>query len=149
MREAEGRWLARGIVLIALCNGVLYALLLPLWEGFDEAFHYAYVQELSVHKRLPSLGHSSLSQEVWQSFLLAPVSHVVQKKFPELRTFDSYYALPEGERRALRKQLENIPPGEQFNVSVGHPTTRLTTRRLPRSVPIAIQDLSALAASPC
>ena len=77
------------IILFALTCGVLYALLLPLWEGFDESFHYSYVQELSVHHRFPVLGQSALSKEIWDSLHLVPVSHVVQTALPMLTPFSA------------------------------------------------------------
>ena len=43
-----------------ILNGVLYGSLLPLWEGFDEPFHYAYVQALSTGKSLPRSPPDSL-----------------------------------------------------------------------------------------
>jgi hypothetical protein len=41
------------LLLYGVLHAVLYSSLLPLWEGFDEAFHYGYVQELAVHSRFP------------------------------------------------------------------------------------------------
>src|SRR5712671_5118902 len=93
--EQRLAWL---IVIFALVNGALYALLLPLWEGFDEPFHYAYVQELSTRSRIPVLGRSNLSREIWDSLLLVPVSQVVQRNIPVLRTFESYFSLPPSTR---------------------------------------------------
>jgi hypothetical protein len=55
------------LILFGALNGLLYSSLLPLWEGFDEPFHYAYVQDLSVDQRLPVLGRANLSAEVWRS----------------------------------------------------------------------------------
>src|SRR6266498_3837982 len=97
-QRSERPWLIFLILAFALTNGVLYALLMPLWEGFDEPYHYGYVQELSVHNRLPALGTTSLSLEVWDSLLLVPVSHVVQRNIPVLMTFGEYFRSPEGER---------------------------------------------------
>ena len=36
-------------------NAILYATLLPLWDGFDEPFHYSFVQHLARTRELP--GH--------------------------------------------------------------------------------------------
>jgi len=38
------RWL---LLTYALINAALYSILLPLWEGFDEPFHFGYVQYLA------------------------------------------------------------------------------------------------------
>jgi hypothetical protein len=99
------------IALFGVLNGLLYCLLLPLWEGFDEPFHFAYVQTLSVRRELPVLGGSRLSQEVWQSLHLAPSSHVVRHNLPFVTTFGEFAALPEEARHARRESLRNLPLG--------------------------------------
>lgn len=100
-------------------NALLYALLLPLWEGWDEPFHFGYVQELSVHARLPRLGASALSQEVARSLRLAPASHVVRHNLPYVITFDEFARMPEERRSALRRELESIPPALRREVEPG------------------------------
>jgi hypothetical protein len=105
------------VLLYGLANAVLYCGLLPLWEGWDEPFHYAYVQSLSVRHELPVMGRSQLSREIWQSLRWAPVSHVVRQNMPELMSFETYFALPEVERATLRQRIENIPASEKRNGS--------------------------------
>ena len=100
-------WLV--ILLFAAANGINYALLLPLWEGFDEPFHYSYVVELATKQTVPKLARSTLSTEIWQSLTFAPASHVVQRNIPELKTYGQYFALSDQDRHELRSQLENIP----------------------------------------
>ncbi|MBI3694634.1 MAG: hypothetical protein HY238_07310 [Acidobacteria bacterium] len=89
---------------------MLYCGLLPLWEGFDEPFHYGYVQTLSRQRTLPRLHETTLSEEVWTSLHLAPASHVVAQNIPGLMTFREYFALQPAERAALRRRLNTIPP---------------------------------------
>src|SRR5579863_3926142 len=76
-----------GILLFGILNGALFSGLLPLWEGFDEAFHYGYVETLWQTRRLPVLGRTTLPEDVFKSFQLAPVSHVVNKAIPEAIDF--------------------------------------------------------------
>jgi len=38
---------ALALLAYGLLNATLYTGLLPLWEGFDEPFHFAYVQQLA------------------------------------------------------------------------------------------------------
>jgi len=97
------------VLACGVLNAILYSGLLPLWEGFDEPFHYAYVQQISTELKLPVLGRATLSREVWVSLHLAPVSRVVQHNLPALRAYDQYLALPLVERNELRRQLEHIP----------------------------------------
>jgi hypothetical protein len=98
------------IVGYGLLNAILYASLVPLWEGFDEPFHYGYVQSLSNRGRLPALGRTPLSAEIWRSMELAPVSPSVQRNLPALRSFDEYRALAAGEQSRLRRALDTIDP---------------------------------------
>jgi len=41
----------------AAANAVLYSALLPLWEGFDEPFHFGYVQRLANGRGFPRWEH--------------------------------------------------------------------------------------------
>jgi len=91
---------------------VLYASLLPLWEGFDEPFHYAYVLTLEKQHSLPQLGKTELPAEVWASLHLAPASHVVQFNLPWVVSFSDYFRLPVAERIRLRERLEHLPDRE-------------------------------------
>jgi hypothetical protein len=91
-------------------NAILYAGLLPLWEGFDEPFHYAYVQHLQNTHSLPVQRQSTIPEEVWQSFPLAPASYLVKRNLPMVTTFEDYGRLSAEERLALRGRLENLDP---------------------------------------
>jgi len=70
------------ILLCGIVNACLYSALLPLWEGFDEAFHYAYVETLWQTGRLPVLGRTLVPNDVFRSFTFAPVSYIVQRWIP-------------------------------------------------------------------
>lgn len=111
--------LGSGLVLYGLLNAVLYSGLLPLWEGFDEPFHYGYVQSLSSHARLPTLDRTLLSDEIWASLKLAPASQVVGRNLPGLTTFSEYFQLEKSERWRRRAELEDLPPALRFSSSVG------------------------------
>ncbi len=103
----------RLLLAVALCgalSAILYSALMPLWEGIDEPFHYAYVDWLATHRGLPVLGRTPLSAEVFTSLRLAPASHVVRLNLPFVMTFSEYFALPEAQRAARRAQLERLPP---------------------------------------
>jgi hypothetical protein len=103
------------LLLYGCLNALLYASLMPLWEGFDEPFHYGYVQSLSRWHALPILGRTPLPAEVSESLDLAPASYIVKFNLPKVRTFSEYFALPAAERRMLRQRLDSLkgdrPPG--------------------------------------
>ncbi len=96
------------LLLFGIVNAALYSALLPLWEGFDEAYHYAYVESLWQTARIPVLGRTPIPADVLESFQLAPVSHVVQTPIPEAISFDAWFTLPDAEKRARRSQLDRL-----------------------------------------
>ncbi len=115
------------LVVYGILNAILYASLLPLWDGFDEAFHYGYVQTLSRQTALPVLNKTCLSEEIWQSLRIAPAGRPVKRNLPMVVPFDEYFRLDRSSRRNLRAQLENLPPGsgdvntQMLNYEAQHP----------------------------
>jgi hypothetical protein len=97
------------ILLFGIVNACLYSALLPLWEGFDEAFHYAYVETLWQTRRLPVLGRTLIPYDVFQSFQFAPVSAVVHRWIPEATSYHAWFPLPQTEKERRRSELERLP----------------------------------------
>jgi hypothetical protein len=98
------------LLIFGLLNAILYTGLMPLWEGFDEPFHYGYIQHLWTTRSLPVQRQTTLSEEVWQSVALAPASAVVQHNLPMVTTYDDFFRLPPDERLARRHRLEQLDP---------------------------------------
>ena len=140
----------RTLLLLAfgIAQAILYSSLMPLWEGFDEPWHYGYVQYLSTSHRFPVLGETHLSHEVWDSMLASPVSHVVHDPFPELQTFDQYFRLTPEARALQRSTLEHIPANRsetaRANYEIQHPPLAYAILAIPdyllrnASVPLRI-----------
>ena len=103
-------WFRIALLLYGALNAVLYAGLLPLWEGFDEPFHYGYVQELSRRGALPVLGKTVLSEEVVRSLDLVPVGYAVARNVGRGVVFGDYFRMPAEQRRELRRRLEQVDP---------------------------------------
>ncbi|MGC9971967.1 MAG: hypothetical protein ABSE56_15420 [Bryobacteraceae bacterium] len=101
----------RLLVCYGILNSVLYVSLLPLWDGFDEPFHYGYVQALSHGCGLPVLGRTTVFEEIWQSLAIAPGSYAVKKNLPVVTTFEEWFGLEAVDRARLRGQLESLRPG--------------------------------------
>ncbi|MBA3976163.1 MAG: hypothetical protein C0504_18300 [Candidatus Solibacter sp.] len=101
-------WLIIGF---ALLNAVLYASVLPLWEGFDEPFHYSLVRDYARLGHLPRVGQSTLDGEVAASLKLVPLSHLMVKNLGSGITFNEYFRLPPQRRAAMRAQLSALKPG--------------------------------------
>ena len=99
------------LIFLGIVNAVLYASLLPLWEGFDEPFHYGYVQELSSGRGIPVLGRTLLPGEIWKSVQLAPASDSVKRNLPQVTTFHGYFLLPDAQRDALRARIDRLDRG--------------------------------------
>src|SRR4051812_4819725 len=99
--------LAYGVV-----NAILYAGLLPLWDGFDEPFHYAYVSRIWRERRWQNLGSATLSVEIQKSLPLAPGSYLVHRNIPDVIPFNDYFARTAEDRASLRRRLEAIDPAD-------------------------------------
>jgi 4-amino-4-deoxy-L-arabinose transferase-like glycosyltransferase len=102
------------LVLYGVLNATAYTFLLPLWEGFDEAYHYGYVQSLSTDWSFPVLDQTTLSQEIWHAFELAPVSHYLQPFTRAPVNYRDYFALSQEERTRRRQQLDSLPAYEKY-----------------------------------
>ena len=73
---------------------VFYASFVPLWEGYDEFAHFAFVQQLSDTHELPDLLNSRASREVEESLRLAPVPWTIRQWTPRWTTYDDFWRLP-------------------------------------------------------
>jgi hypothetical protein len=111
--------------MLGVLNACLYSGLLPLWEGFDEPFHYAYVESLWQTHRLPVLGRTLIPTDVSQSFQFAPVSYIVHGWIPQATTFDAWFLLPQAEKERRRSELDLLRPDPEnsprTNYEAHHP----------------------------
>lgn len=102
---------AYGLILLAwlcfLCRAGWHAALLPLWEGFDEWAHVAYLQRLASGQGLPLPGQTRVSREVQASLSLTPMP-AVPLSTPHY-THGQYWRLPPAERTELRRRLISTP----------------------------------------
>ena len=109
VRADHGRIRARRLlILYIVANAVLYSCLMPLWEGFDEAYHFGYAQQLT---------SGQLSDEVKASILLAPFSPVVQHNLPQVTSFSQYFSWSDDHRASVRNELFAIPVSLGAHVS--------------------------------
>lgn len=110
----------RAMVLwLGLTAAFLYCLLLPLWEGWDEPYHYGIVQWVGIDRSLPDTSRAVLSDEVQQSILLAPASPGIKLRHPEVMSFGDFHRLPLSEQRRLRRALEDLSPELQYRSTTG------------------------------
>jgi hypothetical protein len=107
----------RLLLAYAALNAVLYSMLLPLWEGFDEPFHFGYVQQLANGQGLPDARSARLSREVWQAILRAPASDPVKANLPDVVTYAEYFSWPSERRSAAQRSLRDIPRDYRWQLS--------------------------------
>jgi len=110
------------VLIYALASAALYSGLLPLWEGFDELYHYAYVQHLATTQRFPIIGETRLSNELWTSLDYLPVSHYIQPYLerPSI-DFQRYFTMASEQRSTLRRGADSLDRGLR-----NEPSPRLT-----------------------
>jgi hypothetical protein len=92
-------------------------MLMPVWEGFDEPFHFGYVQHLANRNGFPDPRTSHLSQEVGSSLLLAPASLSVKRNLPTVTSYAQFFGGPEARREQTHQQLRRIDPGLRWQPS--------------------------------
>jgi hypothetical protein len=80
-----------------------------LWEGFDEPFHYAYVESISANKQIPILKQTPISAEVRTSLDLVPISFILKRSIPGTIAFENWFAFSPAERARRIRELRAIP----------------------------------------
>src|SRR5205814_8461700 len=80
--------------LVFILRGSFYAAILPIWEGYDEPYHFASLQYIVASGTPPSL-KTRISREVSASFHVLPLPwmlrlHVIS---PSLYTHDDFWSL--------------------------------------------------------
>lgn len=97
------------LLAFGLLNVWLYAALLPLWDGFDEPFHYGYVYHLSHTGSLPVSGQTVMPVELCESLRLVSAGVVAQRNLGFPLTHEAFLQLPPAERQARRAALRSLP----------------------------------------
>jgi hypothetical protein len=101
---------------ICVLKGVLYISITPVFEGFDEPWHYSYIQEIAEHSRLPHVRNSQISLEIKESFSFLPMPPFSGITY----THYDYWQLAKDDRTLLRKSLVNIPKDHRkLNSGIG------------------------------
>jgi hypothetical protein len=72
------RYYLPAIWLIFLAEGAFYCNLIPLWEGFDEWGHYAFIEHLRLHPGVLPRTTDQTTEEIRHSVQSAPIRHEAQ-----------------------------------------------------------------------
>src|SRR5262249_26893712 len=100
------------IWLIFVVKGAFYCFLFPLWEGYDEFAHFAFIQHIAVHHQLPE-PEARVSQHVQESLALAPLPWTLRQWGPRYTTHDEYWRLDDAERQRRETGLRAITLSSQ------------------------------------
>ncbi len=105
MQKLNRSFVPRTIVIISLafiCKGVFYSAMIPIWEGYDEYAHFAFIQQLALHHQLP-IPDTKVSREIDRSLELAPLPWELRPWSAPHVIHDLFWKLP-AEDRARRQQ---------------------------------------------
>ncbi len=75
---------------ICVLKGIFYISITPVFEGFDEPWHYSYIQEIAEHSRFPHAQNSKISMEIKESFSYVPHPPFSEKGY----TYYVFWKLP-------------------------------------------------------
>ena len=95
------RWFIAALWLAFALRGATHALVSPIWDGFDEPFHHAYIAFVAEHGRPPGFKEPSFPQLYVDANRLLP--SMVGHGAP---TFTEWAAMPPAERDAKRTALQ-------------------------------------------
>jgi 4-amino-4-deoxy-L-arabinose transferase-like glycosyltransferase len=82
--------------------------MLPLWEGWDEYAHFAWIQHWADKGTLPGF-HDPVSREIDESMRLTPLAYELRWIGPPYLTYEQWWALPESERAERTRKLKSLP----------------------------------------
>jgi 4-amino-4-deoxy-L-arabinose transferase-like glycosyltransferase len=100
--------------ILFLVRGTFYCAMLPLWEGWDEYAHFAWLQHWldngGLNKSALPGFHDPVSREIDESMRLAPLAYELRWLGPPYLTHEQWWALPKEQRAERQRQLRSLPP---------------------------------------
>lgn len=88
-------------------RGAFYCVEQPMWEGFDEWAHFAYIQRIGDRGGLPSRTEP-VSSVVARSLGLVPMSAAAGDVSPGTITHEAYWKLTPSERQRRQEELRRL-----------------------------------------
>ena len=110
-----------GVLLVWICfmvRGLFYTVMVPMWEGFDEYVHFAYIQQI-VHAGGLPVSSDPISKELEESLKLVPTPWELQNTDPSLTSHDRYWNLTKEERERREAGLLGMPRSWSVQKSEG------------------------------
>ena len=85
--------------------GSFLALTTPLGEGFDEAWHLAYIQYIAQNRTIPPKPTTRISREITQFIHTHPVPWALYTSYPNLKSYEQYWGQTEATREETDQHL--------------------------------------------
>jgi 4-amino-4-deoxy-L-arabinose transferase-like glycosyltransferase len=104
-----------------VARGTFYCALLPLWEGWDEYAHFAYLDHWNATGTLPRQD-TATPREIDESMRLVPLARELRWIGPPYLTHSEWWTLPESEREARKEAVNRMPRAWQSEPA-RHPFT--------------------------
>jgi hypothetical protein len=96
------------ILALALLDAALYCCVLPLWEGFDEPFHYAYVESIAHSHTIPVVNRTAISLEIRESLNTVPLSRLLSRAISGSLSFEEWSKLTEAQKLVRHNKLQSL-----------------------------------------
>jgi 4-amino-4-deoxy-L-arabinose transferase-like glycosyltransferase len=96
-------------------RGLFYVLSTPVWEGFDEYSHFAYLEHVASRWGLIT-DRDTVPQDITESLDVLPLPRAMQPQLQDGKPrldYESYWALSPAERANLAARLHAIRPATQ------------------------------------
>lgn len=98
-----------------VARGLFYVLSTPVWEGFDEYSHFAYLEQVASGSGLITDRHT-VPQDITESLDVLPLPRAMLPQLQDGKSrldYESYWALSPAERANLAARLHAIRPATQ------------------------------------
>ena len=82
------------LIIIFIVQGIIFSGIFPLWDGWDEPAHFAYVQHIAEKKELPSLD-DKISNEIQSTLPYFPLNRYLENFGTNYQNFWSNFELEE------------------------------------------------------
>jgi hypothetical protein len=89
-------------------TGIFVSLIVPLGEGFDEPWHFGYIQYVAQTGTLPPGPHLHLSLELEKFLSLHPMGWRLREIFPTLRTQEEYWGQSDAVRSTGDEAIRSL-----------------------------------------
>jgi len=125
------------LIILFVVQGIIFSGMYPLWEGWDEHSHFAYVQYIAENKELPTV-NDSVSQEILFSLSLA----MSPKSPPTLEDYSNFWKNYDADEVIKKKKLSSsLPVSERTSPVEGFPIYEAQLPPFAHLVQVPIYDM--------